>query len=201
MLLKNIYIYNWNCWTVSKFLLSFYHFLFIDLKTNKSLNSSLVISFIKLIRYSCILYYLDLNASITGKNYFIIFVVRKIAIRKFEEKEIVLNVCRTRAINKRRSFLQARRNLGTNRTNCRALRIYMRWGSTHWSRLVTWHVSREKESKRQDIKDFAIGSNVWRTFLVVGRYGWPVGHASRFAKFRVFMTRSLVAATCQTGTF
>lgn len=126
---------------------------------------------------------------------------KKIAIRKFEEREIVLNVCRTRAINKRRSFLQARRNLGTNRTNCRALRIYMRWGSTHWSRLVTWHVSREKESKRQDIKDFAIGSNVWRTFLVVGRYGWPVGHASRFAKFRVFMTRSLVAATCQTGTF
>lgn len=188
-----------NCVQIFIIILSFSLYWF---KTNKSLNSSLLISFIKLIQYSCILYYLDLNASITRKNYFIIFVVRKIAIRKFEEREIVLNVCATRVqlINDDLS-LQAHRNLGTNRTNCRALRIYMRWGSTHWSRLVTWHVSREKESKRQDIKDFAIGSNVWRTFLVVGRYGWPVGHASRFAKFRVFMTRSLVAATCQTGTF
>lgn len=190
-----------NCVQIFIIILSFSLYWFKNKQKFKFISPYILYYFIKLIQYSCILYYLDLNASITGKNYFIIFVVRKIAIRKFEEREIVLNVCRTRAINKRRSFLQARRNLGTNRTNCRALRIYMRWGSTHWSRLVTWHVSREKESKRQDIKDFAIGSNVWRTFLVVGRYGWPVGHASRFAKFRVFMTRSLVAATCQTGTF
>lgn len=190
-----------NCVQIFIIILSFSLYWFKNKQKFKFISPYILYYFIKLIQYSCILYYLDLNASITGKNYFIIFVVRKIAIRKFEEKEIVLNVCRTRAINKRRSFLQAHGNLGTNRTNCRALRIYMRWGSTHWSRLVTWHVSREKESKRQDIKDFAIGSNVWRTFLVVGRYGWPVGHASRFAKFRVFMTRSLVAATCQTGTF
>lgn len=82
-----------NCVQIFIIILSFSLYWF---KTNKSLNSSLLISFIKLIRYSCILYYLDLNASITRKNYFIIFVVRKIAIRKFEEREIVLNVCATR---------------------------------------------------------------------------------------------------------
>lgn len=201
MLLKNIYIYNWNCWTVSKFLL----LLSFSLYWFKNKQKFKFISRYILYQIDSILLYFILSRferfDYRKKLFHYIRCKKKIAIRKFEEREIVLNVCRTRAINKRRSFLQAHGNLGTNRTNCRALRIYMRWGSTHWSRLVTWHVSREKESKRQDIKDFAIGSNVWRTFLVVGRYGWPVGHASRFAKFRVFMTRSLVAATCQTGTF
>lgn len=85
-----------NCVQIFIIILSFSLYWFKNKQKFKFISPYILYYFIKLIQYSCILYYLDLNASITGKNYFIIFVVRKIAIRKFEEREIVLNVCTTR---------------------------------------------------------------------------------------------------------